>query len=173
MRLPLVVLCAATVAAGGFLAPVGAALRAQDGHDFGPTEITADTLEWHDETAVATAAGNAVARQTGRTLRAAQFVAHAIRAEDGSVNQIGLIEATGGVTYETAAETARGDTGRYDLIAGVITLTGDVELARDGNLLRGAILTIDLVNGTSQVTGQGDERPSLQFGNPDDEDDTP
>ena len=149
---------------------MGTTVRAQDAHDFGPTEITADTLEWNEEAAVATAVGNAVARQTGRTLRAEQFVAHAIRSEDGSVDQIGLIEATGGVTYETVAERARGDAGRYDLVAGVITLTGEVELERDGNLLRGAILTIDLVNGTSQVTGEGDERPSLQFGNADDED---
>lgn len=167
-RLPL--LCAAAVVASTFLAPLGTTVRAEDGHDFGPTEITADTLEWNEEAAVATAVGNAVARQSGRTLRAEQFVAHAIRGEDGSVDQIGLIEATGGVIYETAVERARGDAGRYDLVAGVIILTGEVELERDGNLLRGAILTIDLVNGTSQVTGEGDERPSLQFGNADDED---
>lgn len=170
MPFRLSLLCAAVVAAGTILAPLGTTVRAEDGHDFGPTEITADTLEWNEEAAVATAVGNAVARQTGRTLRAEQFVAHAIRSEDGSVDQIGLIEATGGVIYETAAERARGDAGRYDLVAGVITLTGEVELERDGNLLRGAILTIDLVNGTSQVTGEGDERPSLQFGTADDED---
>jgi lipopolysaccharide transport protein LptA len=170
VRFRLALLCAAAVAVGTFLSPAGTNIRAEDGHDAGPTEITADTLEWNDEAAVATAIGNAVARQTGRTLRAEQFVAHAVRAEDGSVGQIGLIEATGGVVYETAVERARGDAGHYDLVAGVITLIGEVELERDGNLLRGAILTIDLVNGTSQVTGAGDERPSLQFGNADDED---
>ena len=166
MRSRPALLCAAAVAAGTVLAATAA--RADDAHDPGPTEITADTLEWNDEAAVATAVGNAVARQSGRVLRAARFVAHAIRGEDGSVSQIGLIEATGGVVYETAAERARGDAGRYDLVAGVITLTGGVELERDGNLLRGAVLTIDLVNGTSQVTGRGDARPSLQFGDGDD-----
>ena len=170
MRRRLSLFCAAAFAAGAFLSSAGTTVRAEDGYDFGPTEITADTLEWNDEAAVATAVGNAVARQSGRTLRAGQFVAHAVRNEDGSVEQFGLIEATGGVIYETATELARGDAGHYDLVAGVITLTGDVELERDGNLLRGAILTIDLVNGTSQVTGQGEERPSLQFGNADDED---
>ena len=73
------------------------------------------------------------------------------------------------MVYETAAETARGDSGRYDLVAGVITLSGDVELESDGNLLRGATLTIDLVGGTSQVTGEGGERPSLQFNGSGDE----
>ena len=162
MRPPVAFACAAAVATS-LLTPIGAAVRAQDGHDLGPTEITADTLEWNDETAIAVAIGNAVARQAGRVLRAERFVAHAIRGEDGSASQIGLIEATGGVVYETAVETARGESGRYDLVAGVITLSGDVELESDGNLLRGATLTIDLVGGTSQVTGEGGERPTLQF----------
>ena len=167
-------LVAVTVfAAAAFTAADGTAVRAQEtALDLGPTEITADSLEWNDAAATATAEGNAVARQTGRTLRAGRFVAYAVRGEDGSVGGIGLIEASGGVEYATAAETARGDQGRYDITGGVITLTGNVELERDGSVLRGETLTIDLTAGTSRVTGGEGNRPIIEFSNSTDQEES-
>ncbi len=163
-RLTLIVVT--VFAAAGFMAADGLAVQAQEAAlDLGPTEITADSLEWNDAAATATAEGNAVAHQAGRTLRAGRFVAYAVRAEDGSVGGIGLIEASGGVEYATAAETARGDRGRYDITGGVITLTGNVELERDGSVLRGETLTIDLAAGTSRVTGGEGDRPTIEFSN--------
>lgn len=153
-------------AAAAFIAADGTAVRAQEAAlDLGPTEITADSLEWNDAAATATAEGNAVARQAGQTLRAGRFVAYAVRGEDGSVGGISLIEASGGVEYATATETARGDQGRYDITGGVITLTGNVELERDGSVLRGETLTIDLTAGTSRITGREGDRPTVEFGN--------
>ncbi len=162
-----------TFAAAVALAGLAASGRAEDGPALGLTQITADSLEWNEETAVATAVGNAVAQQGGRTLRAERFVAHAVRDADGSVNRVGRIEATGGVIYETATETARGDTGVYDIEGGLITLSGAVELQRDGNLLRGAVLTINLADGTSQVTGADGRQPRLRFGAADGAGETP
>ncbi len=165
-------LAAAAAAAVGLALGAGE-VPADDESPFGPTTITADSLEWNEEAAVATAVGNAVARQGGRILRAERFVAHAIRDASGSVIRIGRIEASGGVVYETGNEIARGDTGHYDIEGGRITLSGSVELQRDGNRLRGAMLTIDLVSGTSQMTGAGREQPQLEFGDAAVEEDAP
>ncbi len=137
---------------------------AQDARGLGPTEIMADELIWDEETATATALGNAVAEQGGRTLRAERFVAYAHRRDDGSVGEVRLIEADGGVIYTTANGTARGDKGRYDLDAGTITLAGNVEVIDAGDVVRGTLLTIDLVKGTSQITGQEGVRPSIRLG---------
>lgn len=124
--------------------------------------ISADSMQWNEKTGTARASGNAVAEQTDARLSAETLIAHA-RAEDGAIGRIRLIEAEGGVTYETADERALGERGRYDLEAGRLALTGNVRLFRDGNELTGSELTIDLETGVSEIIGTGPGRAAVTF----------
>ena len=142
-RLPLLV--ALTLAA-----PAGAqSLRNHNSN--APVDVNADRIEVQDRADRATFSGNVRVRQGGLALDAARLtVAYA---SGGGGLAIQRLDASGGVTVRSAAETARGDFAIYDLNRRIITLVGGVVLMQGANVVRGGRLVMDLASGRSVLDG--------------------
>jgi len=143
--LALLVLIALTVPAAA-----QAPARGQDAQQ--PIEISADSLEVKQNQNLAVFRGNVDAVQGAFRLRANEVLVH-YRPGQGGTSNISRIDATGKVRFETATETAQGETGVYDVVEQVVVLTGDVRLTRDKNVLRGDRLTLNLQTGESRIEG--------------------
>ncbi|MFP4125694.1 MAG: LptA/OstA family protein [Alphaproteobacteria bacterium] len=161
--------------ATGWAQPAGFA-----GHDdSAPIEITADELEVRQSEGVATFKGDVDAVQGELTLSAQTLDVfygdsggdgdRAEDADDGvngdqAMGEIRRVEAHGDVVVSSPREIARGSEGIYDLTTRRITLTGDVVLTRDDNVLRGNRLEIDLASGVSRLrAAEGDGRVRARF----------
>jgi lipopolysaccharide export system protein LptA len=119
-----------------------------------PVEITSDRLD------VDQAAGSALFTGTVKvaqgTLRLAGdkvevFYDQASNASSGKINRL---VANGNVTLSNGTEAAEGASADYDVVAGIITMTGDVLLTQGQNALSGQTLLIDLNKGTGQMQGR-------------------
>lgn len=164
MRLRLLVL-----ALTGLLAvlPLGrgplaqAALPGQESSE--PIEIIADKLVVQQDQQIATFTGNVVAVQGDMTLKSdllrvfyeqqegqqdSQPAASATAADDTSIRRI---EAEGNVNISNPKETAKGDSGVYDLPSQKMTLTGNVVLTSGDNVVKGSSLDMDLATNISTV----------------------
>ena len=119
-----------------------------------PIEITADSLEVHQDRRVAVFSGRVQAVQGEMRLRADEVVVHyregaeGERAEAGSISRI---DADGRVFFSSPEATAEGQRGVYDVDQSTITLTGSVVLARGDNVIRGGHLVLNLVTGQSTI----------------------
>lgn len=110
-----------------------------------PIEIEANILTLEQDKSLAIFEGHVLAVQGELSLKADKVRVY--YAAQGSTNEqsIRLIEADGDVIIASPRETATGDEGRYDVAGETMQLTGDVVLTRDGNILKGDQLDIDLV----------------------------
>jgi len=147
------------------------------GHDdAAPIEITADELEVRQSEGIATFRGDVDAVQGDLTLSAQTldvFYGDGDAGADGdgatagggqAMGEIRRVEAHGDVVVSSPREIARGAEGVYDLTTRRITLTGDVVLTRDDNVLRGNRLEIDLASGVSRLQAAGpDGRVRARF----------
>ena len=68
---------------------------------------------------------------------------------------ISKLVVEGKVLLATPVETARSQTGTYDVDSNMITLKDDVVLTRGENVVKGAFLKYDLTTGKSQIVGSG------------------
>ena len=153
------------------------------GHDgSAPIEITADALEVRQRRNLATFSGDVDAVQGDLTLSAQSLDvfygeeggdpgadsgdagadsgdAEADRGDAGGpgLGEIRRVVARGDVVVSSPREIARGAEGIYDVAAQTITLTGDVVLTRDDNVLRGNRLEIDLATGVSRLRAAGED----------------
>jgi len=119
-----------------------------------PVDVTADRIEVQDRADRAIFAGNVHVTQAELTLDTARLtVAYSGgQSQPGGV-QIRRLDAAGGVVVHSPSETAKGDFGIYDLDRKLITLIGNVQLAREQNLVNGARLVIDLDSGRAVIDG--------------------
>jgi len=134
-----------------------------------PIEITADSLEVQQDKQLAVFRGRVQAVQ-GEMRLTADTLAVTYREQrtqqpqpqqrprqqqsgDGAMGAISRIDATGNVFVSSPTETAQGLTGVYDVDKRVITLTGQVVLTRDKNVLRGENLVWNLETGVSRLDG--------------------
>ena len=151
----------ALVALALFVGGAGAAAQeaAIRGHDASqPIEITADTLEVDRDRNVAIFSGAVNAIQGDLVLRADILRVHYRAGEESSADfsgAIARIDAEGSVFFSTLAETARGDSGVYDVRNGTITLIGAVVLTRGNNVLTGDRLELNLATGSSRLYSDG------------------
>ncbi len=144
--------------AGGGSSALGQAQRqstsALKGHDSNaPVDVTADRIEVQDRTDRAIFAGNVKVRQAELSLDTARLTIAYSGGTGGGGVQIRRLDAAGGVTVTSPSEKARGDFGIYDLDRKLITLLGNVRLARGDNLVSGARLVIDLETGRAVIDG--------------------
>ena len=117
-----------------------------------PIEITADSLEVKQKEQLAVFRGNVDAVQGAMRLSASEiWVRYRPESEGEAQGTISRINASGQVRFSTPSETARGDSGVYDVDAQVITLTGSVVLTRGGSVIRGEKLVLDLATGQSKI----------------------
>ena len=117
-----------------------------------PVEIIADSMEWNKQLGQAIAVGNAKAIQGQTTIKANKIIA--ILNEDNS-QQINKLEASGNVVFSKDKQLATGDNAIYYLTEDKVMITGNVELRRDGNIIKGEKLIIDFLTGLSKMESPG------------------
>ena len=117
-----------------------------------PIEILADSMEWNKQLGQAIATGNAKAIQGQTTIRANKIIA--ILSEDNS-QQIQELQAIGKVIFLKDKQLATGDKATYFINQDKVIITGNVELKRDDNIIKGEKLIIDFLTGLSKMEGSG------------------
>jgi lipopolysaccharide export system protein LptA len=119
-----------------------------------PIEITADALEVEQEAQRAIFTGAVDVIQGDVRLNADRLVVYYSDQEAAEQNAIYRIDVEGNVRFATPSETAKGDTGSYDVDAGIIELNGDVVLTSGQEaVINGNKLIMNLTTGQSEVTG--------------------
>jgi lipopolysaccharide export system protein LptA len=161
--LPVLAAAAAFAAAAPSLAPAAPAratrscsagqASALKGHNSNaPVDWSADHIDVDDKANRAVLVGNVVATQAELTLTAARITAAYTRSPGVKVERL---DASGGVTVRSPSETARGEYGIYDLNRKLITLVGNVHLARCDGTINGGRLVYDLNSGRVVMDGSG------------------
>jgi lipopolysaccharide export system protein LptA len=158
--LPLLAAAAAFAAAAPSLAPAAPGRScaagqpsALKGHNSdAPVDWSADHIDVDDKADRAVLTGNVVATQSELTLTAARITAAYTRKPSVRVERL---DASGGVTVRSPSETARGEYGIYDLNRKIITLVGNVRLARCDGTINGGRLVYDLTSGRVVMDGSG------------------
>jgi len=136
-------------------APLAAQVSVLKGHNSNaPIDVAADRVEVRDTANQAIFSGNVRIRQGRMTLDADSVTIFYTRTKS-TEPEISRIDAQGAVKLVTASETASARYGIYDVVRRTITLVGNVELTRDGSVLRGQRLAIDLATGRSTLDGAG------------------
>ncbi len=149
--IPLAGLVAALLGATAFAQSSGGQVSALKGHDSNaPVDVDADRIEVQDRADRAVFAGNVKARQGTLTLDTARLT---LAYTSGNGIKINRLDASGGVVVTSPSETARGNFAVYDLDRKLITLVGDVRLAREGSTINGSRLLIDLNTGRAVMDG--------------------
>lgn len=133
-------------------APDGALAASADKNQ--PIEITADSLEVLQPDQVATFRGNVHAQQGDITLTAQQMTVHyRVKQERaGGLGAVSQIDAVGNVELTTPEDTAKGDSGSYNVDQRKIWLTDNVTLTRGKNVLKGSRAEYSFDTGKSLLT---------------------
>ena len=113
-----------------------------------PIEILADSMEWNKQLGQAIATGNAKAIQGQTTIKANKIIA--VLSEDNS-QQIKELQAIGKVVFLKDKQIATGDNATYYINQDKVIITGNVELKRDDNIIKGEKLIIDFLTGLSKM----------------------
>ena len=142
---------ALAVAGSAALGQSSGSVSALKGHDSNaPVDVAADRIEVQDRADRAVFAGNVRVRQGSLKLDTTRLT---VAYSSGGGIQIRRLDAAGGVTVTSPSETASGSFGVYDLDRRLITLIGDVRLARGGSTINGSRLLIDLESGRAVIDG--------------------
>ena len=113
-----------------------------------PIEILADSMEWNKQLGQAIATGNAKAIQGETTIKANKIIA--ILGKDNN-QKIKELQASGKVVFLKDKQLATGDKATYYLNQEKVIITGNVELKKDGNIIKGEKLIIDFLTGLSKM----------------------
>ncbi|BBK34991.1 hypothetical protein STAQ_00690 [Allostella sp. ATCC 35155] len=125
----------------------GSDIRLMSGGDV----VTArDSLEFWEQRQLAVARGAATATRDDKRIRADTLSATLGKSAKGD-NEVQRVDAFGNVLVATASETARAETGVYNLERGVATLRGKVRITRGQNQLNGEYAVVDLNSGVSRI----------------------
>jgi lipopolysaccharide export system protein LptA len=116
-----------------------------------PVTFGADRIELQDRQDRVVLAGNVDIAQGDLRLRAARTT---MAFTDAGELKIHRIDATGGVTVTRGTQSAEGAVAIYDFDRRIITLAGNVQLRRGGDVLNGGRLVIDLSTGVASVDGR-------------------
>ncbi|MBL6946937.1 MAG: hypothetical protein ISR47_09885 [Rhodospirillales bacterium] len=114
-------------------------------------EITAEKqIEYYDLKQMAVARGNAVARRADRTLKTEVLVAYFKRDKAGQ-SRVYRVDAFDDVYIKTIQDEAWADRGVYNVESGIVTLSGEVRIARGDNKMAGCSAEVDLNTGISRL----------------------
>ena len=114
-----------------------------------PIEVTADNFLADLNAKSGTYSGNVLVKQGNMRVRANTV---RVDVEDDKPKQI---RGNGGIVFDAPSGTARGDALVYDIGPRLVTLTGNVVLTKDKNVMRGPKLTINLASGEANLGGKG------------------
>lgn len=113
--------------------------------------ITArDSLEYWDQKQLAVARGNAKATRLDKSIAADILTADFAKGSDGKM-AISKAHADKNVVMTTPSEVVTGDHADYDVDSGLVVITGNVHLVRQGNTLDGQYATVNLNTGISKL----------------------
>jgi lipopolysaccharide export system protein LptA len=116
-----------------------------------PVAFAADRIELQDRQDRVVLAGNVDITQGDLRLRAARTT---MAFTDAGELKIHRIDATGGVTVTRGTQSAEGAVAIYDFDRRIITMAGNVQLRRGGDVLNGGRLVIDLNTGVASIDGR-------------------
>lgn len=115
-----------------------------------PINVSSDNFVGDFETKVGTYIGNVIVTQADYRLRANQVK---VEVANGQPNKF---FADGKVVFDSPKGTATGDNGVYDLAPPrTLTLTGNVVLTKEKDVMRGTTLVVNLTTGVSHLTARG------------------
>lgn len=134
----------------------------------GYSELTGNNLKLQTETDTVTARdkltysaaknemnayGNAKAVREDDVLTADRLVGRFKKDLETGESRLDQLEALGNVVITTSTETMRGDRGLYRAATNVATITGNVRIDRDDNIITGARGEIDMNTNISRIFG--------------------
>ena len=120
-------------------------------------EIESDELIITENPLVSKFIGNVYAKNEEN-----QFWGDTILINYDNDKKINLITAVGNVIIEREEEKVMGDKAIYNLKSEKIIISGDVSVFRDGNILNGNELTIDLMTSVSIIKGTNKKQVSAK-----------
>lgn len=120
-------------------------------------EIESDELIITENPLVSKFIGNVYAKNAEN-----QFWGDTILINYNNDKKINLITAVGNVIIEREEEKVMGDKAIYNLKSEKIIISGDVSVFRDGNILNGNELTIDLMTSISIIKGSNKKQVSAK-----------
>jgi lipopolysaccharide export system protein LptA len=144
----------------------GAALAAQAGmNSSDPVDITANEAEVQQENKLTIWRGEVEALQGQNRLRTPELTVYYSGAQEGQASGGGMgsiqrMEAKGPVYFVTPTQSAKGDHGTYTAADDTLTLTGQVILMQDKNVVRGEKLVIHQKTGQSTLYASAQGRGS-------------
>jgi lipopolysaccharide export system protein LptA len=172
-------IAAATVAVGALLSANAAlaqssgagpattqtAAKTQGGGGFGfsneggPVDITSDRSETFQQQHLTIWEGSVIAVQGGDKLQTPRLTVYFAdsgqragqSASGQDMGRIQRMEAEGPVFFVTATQKAQGDHATYDAVADTVTMTGNVVLVQDKNVVKGEKLVIEQKTGHSTL----------------------
>ena len=114
-----------------------------------PIQVSADRFDADFNAKTGVYSGNVVVVQGDFRLRSDKVRVNVV---DGKPDKI---FAYGNVVFTAPNGNAQGDNGVYDVAPRLITLTGRVVLNKERNVMRGTMLTVNLVTGQAQLGAKG------------------
>ena len=124
-----------------------------------PVEVAADSLSVDRDSGTAVFTGSVVIGQ-GDLRLSAGTVRVVYTEKTGNIAQL---IASDGVTFVTTTEAAEAQDADYNLITGILTLTGGVLLTQGSSALSSDEMTINVNSGSAQMSGR--VRTIFQQGN--------
>ena len=125
--------------------------------DISYLEIASDKLIITENPLVSEFIGNVYAKNEDN-----QIWGNTILVNYDNDKKINLITAVGNVIVERQEEKIIGDKAVYNLKSEKIIISGDVSVFRDGNILNGSELTIDLMTSISIIKGSNKKQVSAK-----------
>ena len=153
-RVGLLVVCVGLSLARPAAAQVISALKSHDSTQ--PIEAKARTQVLLEDEKVAVLEGDAEIRQGDLTLRADRIAIRYRADEDRDRPTVTRMEAKGHVRLTSPSETVSATWGIYDVTNRMILMGGQVRLQREGNLLVGNRMEIDLDSGLIRLSAEGE-----------------
>ncbi|MES2497649.1 MAG: LptA/OstA family protein [Pseudomonadota bacterium] len=145
----LVLLLAGTTAMAG--AQTVNSLKKHDSN--APVDFAADRIELQDRADRAVLTGNVDVKQGDMRLRSARLT---IAYNSAAQTEVTRMDASGGVVLTTATENARSQYAIYDLRTRLVTMIGNVVIARAGKgETRGNRLVLNMNSGAASLDGGG------------------
>jgi len=114
-----------------------------------PIQVSADRFDADLNAKSGVYSGNVVVVQGDFHLRSDKVRVNVVNGKPDK------IFAYGNVVFTAPNGNAQGDNGVYDVAPRLITLTGRVILTKEKNVMRGTVLTVNLVTGQAQLGAKG------------------
>jgi len=113
-----------------------------------PIEWSADKFDADANSKSATYTGNVLIKQGDVRIHADTVHVNIVNGKPDK------IRANGHVVVDAPSGTATGDSGVYDVNPRIVTLYGRVVLTKDKNVMRGPVLTVNLITGVASLVGK-------------------